>query len=166
METYRLFEYSNFLLIPWLPITTSDNNPSNVTDCELNDVELSYLDQYYKSAVPLYGDLCSSYQQDRERARNQHRIRKFPQMKEWIPVNGLTESGMYMRSGPNRMVTTATQFLRHDSMGVTKFIVGSVVCVNNVNSPPNFGQIHLIFHHIFCGVTHNKLNFFQTILRS
>ena len=50
----------------------------------LDDQQIVYINSYYREANQEYNNLCNRYNEDKDRAKKRHQIKRFPSMPEWI----------------------------------------------------------------------------------
>ena len=170
LETYRLFDWAHFLecsgqlpekalLHPERPQEFQSSSDKKIT---LNDGEVIKLKAFYRESIPEFNDLCLRYEEEKRRAKVQHRLRQFPSMSTWTPLSGPLLSCLEeeMRT-VSREVLELTRYIRLDGNRRKVLLTSQILDTANVSSsfifvrqPDNsvkFGQIKLLFQHCFCG---------------
>ncbi len=180
IETYRLYEFAHFLQIsgqlPQKALTIpSDPDTDHSGMCSsgrphfttLTTAELGKLDQHYLQTVPQYRVLIDKYSEAKHRARLQHKVQGFPNIKDWRPTGGplLSQEEIEMCAGPLNEVTKYDSIsLESDYGRIVRFTgeetdrLYSKTCSSYVSTKrPDysivFGRIIFLFTHSFNGST-------------
>ena len=128
----------------------------------LNDGEVIKLKALYRESIPEFNDLCLRYEEEKRKAKVQHRLRQFPSMSTWTPLSGPLLSCLEeeMRT-VSREVLELTRYIKLDGNRRKVLLTSHLFDTANVSSsfifvrqPENslkLGQIKLLFQHCFCG---------------
>lgn len=175
LESYRLFEFTFFLQISKkLPeeackqiafISNDENEVHTLDNCGILDAdEVKALDSLYKITDPEYVSLNYVYENEKKKARKDHRLRKFPPLSQWLPESDLemhlTSFHLDLRSGPSNQAAILRVYWHRNQAGrlvkyttMKQSMYSSCVALKSGNqfneNRITFGKITKICRHSF-----------------
>ena len=128
LENYLLFELTFIQISKKLPceqiaFISNDENEAHTSDnCGMRDAdEVKALDFLYKITDPEYVSLNCVYENEKKKARKDHRLRKFPPLSQWLPESDLgmhlTSFHLNLRSGPSNQAAILRVYWHKDQAG-------------------------------------------------
>ena len=171
LDTFRLLQWAHSLVLMGqlheeaLFEVQSEVINTPTIQIYLTETDIINLRKVYQNLFPVFNALCERYNVEKLKARKEHRLRRFPDMCNWIPTSGpqLTEAEVELQGAISSGALRLPRFIKTNQFGQkitftsiysdTEKVKSSYVFLRRSDSLCLFGRIKLLFTHTFYNTT-------------